>query len=116
MTIGFRAIINSNRRSAMIEIQLGRCVRCGQRFNMSRGLKPDNPDAPTIDHVMPLGFGGLDAPGNWTVIHRKCNARKGARPANGCERIWAQVNGAKLAGVNANLLMFDLASPRRPMG
>ena len=44
------------------------------------------------------GWGGKDSPPDQFRDHRAYGVS---------ERIWAQVNGAKLAGVNANLLMFD---------
>ena len=38
-----------------------------------------NPDAPVIDHVIPVARGGDDTFENVRLAHRVCNARKGAK-------------------------------------
>jgi hypothetical protein len=37
----------------------------------------DDPWAPSIDHVEPLGAGGRDAPSNMRAAHRACNEHAG---------------------------------------
>lgn len=65
------------------------CARCGGRLNLSRRRAENDGDGPTIDHVIPRSWGGADQIGNVVILHRKCNAAKGARRATGCEVIWA---------------------------
>ncbi len=75
----------------MADIQRGRCIRCGNALNMSRGLDPNNRDSLSVDHVIPICGGGLDQIGNLIILHRKCNGAKANSQATGCERIWAGV-------------------------
>jgi 5-methylcytosine-specific restriction endonuclease McrA len=42
---------------------------------------PDIKLRPTIDHVVPLKFGGTHCPENARIAHQTCNASKGARTA-----------------------------------
>ena len=45
------------------------CWLCGQPFA--------SVDEVTIDHVIPLGRGGLDNPNNWKPAHATCNQKRG---------------------------------------
>lgn len=84
--------LNNRFRSRMIDVQRGRCVRCGERLDLSRqAITRATRDAPTIDHVVPQTEGGADTLGNLIVLHRKCNWRKADRRATGCEVLWADV-------------------------
>jgi 5-methylcytosine-specific restriction endonuclease McrA len=40
------------------------------------------PDAPVIDHLVPLAAGGAHHEGNWQTAHFYCNTAKGARMAS----------------------------------
>lgn len=56
-----------------------RCRLCGKRLNMH--AKVPQPDAPTIDHIIPLSIGGTHEPANVQSAHFSCNVRKGNRGA-----------------------------------
>lgn len=42
-----------------------------------------HPDAPTIDHVIPVSRGGSDTDDNVKLAHRVCNMRKSNKVGNG---------------------------------
>lgn len=52
--------------------QQGKCLRC-KKFMLSEKL--------TVDHVVPLTWGGNDYPSNIQLLCRQCNASKGNRHA-----------------------------------
>lgn len=54
-----------------------RCHICGGKVR--RGVDGFDPQAPTIDHVVPLSRGGEHSYRNTACAHRICNMRKGAR-------------------------------------
>lgn len=53
-----------------------RCHLCGKKV---RAVPVPHPQAPTIDHLIPLSDGGRDAPDNVATAHFICNSRRGAR-------------------------------------
>jgi 5-methylcytosine-specific restriction endonuclease McrA len=55
------------------------CQLCGDPVPMD--VKCPDPQAPTIDHVVPFALGGNDLRANVQLAHFSCNSRKGARAA-----------------------------------
>lgn len=51
------------------------CRLCGEIVD--RSLPCLHPDAPTIDHIIPISRGGKHIRANVQLAHRKCNVRKG---------------------------------------
>jgi 5-methylcytosine-specific restriction endonuclease McrA len=51
-----------------------RCGLCGKRVAMTKAVP--HPRAPTIDHVLPLHYGGDDTRANVQLAHFICNSRK----------------------------------------
>lgn len=51
-----------------------RCHLCHRKVN--RKLSGMHPDGPTIDHLVPLSFGGEDTLDNVALAHRKCNLER----------------------------------------
>jgi 5-methylcytosine-specific restriction endonuclease McrA len=54
-----------------------RCGLCRRKVNMA--LKNPHPQAPTIDHVIPLSISRDDTRVNVQLAHRGCNVAKGVR-------------------------------------
>lgn len=50
------------------------CLLCGRPLAMDEQVP--HPDAPTIDHVLPLSRGGAHTPANVQAAHFMCNSRK----------------------------------------
>lgn len=70
----------------------GRCPHC--RVEMT-GTFPA-PDAPTVDHIVPLARGGHHEPGNTEMICHQCNTIKGSRAASWLrERLLNTFSGSK---------------------
>ena len=65
------------RRQALFERDGWRCAICGGPVRRD-GDPQSDPDAPTLDHIIPRVDGGGDEPGNLQTAHRKCNNAKGA--------------------------------------
>jgi 5-methylcytosine-specific restriction endonuclease McrA len=57
-----------------------RCQLCGKRTDRTK-VHP-HPDAPVLDHIVPLSVGGPHEPSNVQCAHSRCNGLKGARAAN----------------------------------
>lgn len=53
------------------------CQLCGKRVAMKQGVP--HPNAPTIDHVVPVSEGGDDTRANVQLAHFRCNSVKGPR-------------------------------------
>jgi 5-methylcytosine-specific restriction endonuclease McrA len=54
-----------------------RCRLCGAKTPRAfRGTY--EPNAPELDHIVPLALGGSHTPGNCQLACRSCNGRKGA--------------------------------------
>lgn len=68
-------------REALWEAADGKCLACGGSLK-SRFRFPNHPESDTIDHVFPQGWRGLDQPGNYALMHQRCNGEKGSRPPN----------------------------------
>lgn len=63
------------RASDIFERDGFRCHLCGKRA----GTRPvPDPLAPTIDHLIPISAGGVDAPMNVATAHFLCNSKRGA--------------------------------------
>ncbi len=60
-----------------------RCGLCGGHVPMHQSAP--HPQAPVIDHLVPLACGGDDVRANVQLAHSLCNARKGA--AGGGEQL-----------------------------
>jgi hypothetical protein len=54
-----------------------RCYLCGKR--VKRTAARTDPNGATIDHIVPLSRGGVDAPSNVATAHWRCNREKRAR-------------------------------------
>lgn len=52
-----------------------KCGLCGHAVR--RGLRADDPLAPSIDHILPISHGGLHQWGNVHLAHRSCNTARG---------------------------------------
>ena len=67
------------------------CHLCGRPVHLD--VPPRSPDAPTIDHVIPVGIGGskLDTR-YWRLAHYRCNRRRSTapllEPTQGATRTW----------------------------
>ena len=55
------------------------CQLCGR--HVLRNVPPNHPEAPSIDHIVPLAAGGTHEPANVQTAHLLCNSIKGARHA-----------------------------------
>jgi hypothetical protein len=68
------------RHAAMIhERDNWTCWLCDQPT--SRNYSSTDPDAPTLDHLVPRSLGGTNEPNNLATAHALCNATRGARIA-----------------------------------
>lgn len=54
-----------------------RCQLCGKKLKMDAEVP--HPNAPTLDHIIPLSKGGTHEPTNVQAAHFLCNATKGNR-------------------------------------
>jgi 5-methylcytosine-specific restriction endonuclease McrA len=50
-----------------------RCPECGMPMRAEHALH--------VDHIVALSRGGTNHPSNLRVLHRRCNLRKGTKPA-----------------------------------
>ena len=62
-----------------------RCQLCGKPLAMSESVP--HPNAPTLDHVIPLARGGTHEPSNVQAAHFLCNASKGDGYADAPEQM-----------------------------
>lgn len=62
----------------LLEAQCDRCLNC-DGLMLSAYRYPQHADRWTIDHVWPRGAGGYDGPGNYAMMHSRCNNRKADR-------------------------------------
>jgi 5-methylcytosine-specific restriction endonuclease McrA len=53
------------------------CAICGRV--LLHDAPPRSPWSPSLDHLMPVAFGGTNALENLRVVHVSCNSRRGAR-------------------------------------
>jgi hypothetical protein len=51
---------------------------CG--LPVERGMRFPDPWSPSVDHVIPVSFGGGNDPENLRLAHLVCNMRRGVRP------------------------------------
>lgn len=74
-----------------MEIYGGKCGLCGKE------------GADTIDHVVPVAWGGADHPSNLVPAHRGCNSRKGAEQPGREQYVepsrWLPGYGANVTGM-----------------
>lgn len=61
---------------ALHERDGGFCRLCGGEIVLSR-LGKQNPDKPTLDHILPKAKGGTNDLENLQLAHAKCNTAKG---------------------------------------
>lgn len=69
----------TSRRYALAEAQNWRCAHCGGVMRLGVGHE----DSVTIEHVVPLGDGGMRAWGNEVAAHSRCNAARGTKKLDG---------------------------------
>lgn len=78
------AAVVENGAKDVIELWLrqgGFCGICWLPLH-PRVADANDPEAATIDHVVPRAHGGADGLANVQAAHRGCNSAKGARPAS----------------------------------
>jgi 5-methylcytosine-specific restriction endonuclease McrA len=68
------AFVANVHRRQILERDGFTCQLCGDPLDM--GQQVPHPDAPTIDHVVPLAAGGTHEPSNAQAAHFWCNADK----------------------------------------
>jgi len=61
-------------RQAVYERDRWLCGLCGERVD--RDWSPDDPNRPSLDHIIPVSVGGSDGPENLQLAHLACNVRK----------------------------------------
>jgi len=61
----------------LIERDKSTCHLCGKHVDCS--LSGRDEMGPTIDHILPLSFGGADCKSNVKLAHRSCNVSRGNR-------------------------------------
>ncbi len=66
----------SYKRNDIFERDNWVCAICGMKIN--RQLKGLHPRSKSIDHIVPLSKGGIDAPINVQAAHLRCNISKNA--------------------------------------
>ncbi len=60
--------------SKLIKKQRGYCAICGKMMDLELvGIHTDNPQKPTIDHIIDIEFGGDNRHNNLRVVHYICN-------------------------------------------
>ena len=59
---------------SLCEAQNWRCCYCGGRMDGTG----QEPDAPSVEHVLPRSMGGTDDVGNLAAAHRRCNEARGS--------------------------------------
>ncbi|WP_426029710.1 HNH endonuclease [Caulobacter sp. DWP3-1-3b2] len=77
--------------------QRGLCAGCGRSVPRVGRFSPDDPMAPTFDHVIPASRGGRKDLGNGLMKHQSCNVKRGDAPPTGCDLIWQALVAARLA-------------------
>jgi hypothetical protein len=60
--------------AAIAERDGWRCWLCDEP--VPAAARPGDPNAPTLDHVLPRSKGGRREPGNLRLAHRRCNHRR----------------------------------------
>jgi len=73
------------------------CYICGKRT--STEVHYSHPDAPTIDHIVPVATGGADAPYNLACACHSCNSAKRDSAAAPDGRPWPEVFAASRHGI-----------------
>lgn len=72
-----KAYVSPVRRSEIYKRDNYRCQLCGKKLKMNAEVP--HPNAPTLDHIIPLSKGGTHEPTNVHAAHFLCNATKGNR-------------------------------------
>ena len=58
--------------------QGGLCAICSTPMQTGRrAVRRQDPDAASLDHIVPVNAGGADTFENTQAVHGRCNARKG---------------------------------------
>lgn len=68
-----------------------KCQLCGLKVRHKRQRYPNDPDGPSIDHIVPITKGGQDVRQNAQLAHFGCNARKH-------NRVWGEGEQLRLIG------------------
>ena len=58
-------------------VWIGKCIHCNSRIVVTADGEPLGPV--TIEHILPRGHGGTDAPENLALACARCNFQKGYR-------------------------------------
>lgn len=74
---------------ALMWAQDGICAGCERPFPAAWG--PDDPAAPTIDHVTPIARGGRSEIENLLLKHGACNTQRGNSWPNARDRKWQAI-------------------------
>jgi 5-methylcytosine-specific restriction endonuclease McrA len=54
------------------------CAWCGQPIDLT--LSGNDPQGPSVDHILPRAQGGTNHPTNLQPMHRRCNTQRGNQP------------------------------------
>lgn len=81
--------------------QNGICAGCGREVRKRISPNPC-PDDPSFDHVASRASGGSNGLRNGILKHRRCNAERADKPANGCDLIWFEAVRVRLARARQN--------------
>lgn len=73
-----------NRR--ILQRDHGTCQLCGQPVDTT--VHWTHPNAPQVDHIIPIRHGGPDTDNNLALTHRRCNRAKSDRIDHTPSRHW----------------------------
>ena len=68
---------------------------------------PEHADRDTCDHVWPRALGGADIPGNFALMHSKCNAEKDRKVPTPRERLALRAINLKLGWPDCSPELVD---------
>jgi 5-methylcytosine-specific restriction endonuclease McrA len=78
-------------REILYAAQDGKCASCGGK--MGKLIQA------SLDHVIPISIGGVDALGNLVLMHGICNAEKSNDIPTGCEMVCLLAVNAKVGAL-----------------
>jgi hypothetical protein len=67
-------------RASLFERDGWKCGIC--RRKVDPALRYPDPNAPSLDHIVPVADGGTNEPGNLRLTHLRCNCSRGRRGGN----------------------------------